>query len=261
MGNSIFAIDSIPSVHTTINSVVFMPPKTPKLDIVNLQYNNCKLLYLTSKNNINISTIEILYHHQKRNYDKLIIFSHGNAEDLYNCCDFLHALSRDMKVDVICYDYPGYGISTGNPSEKGCYEALETVINNYKKKYSHIILIGRSLGTGITINYLSKNTNWNDPVILVSSYKSIPRVACDLPIEGLLYDNKFGSIYKIDKINCPIKFIHGKKDELIHFRHSEDLYDKLKNKKFKPCYVEDADHNNVFMYLQPLEIKEVIDSV
>jgi hypothetical protein len=40
------------------------------------------------------------------------LYSHGNAEDLGLIAHFLTDLARLLGVDVLCYDYAGYGVST-----------------------------------------------------------------------------------------------------------------------------------------------------
>src|SRR5688500_14887569 len=47
-------------------------------------------------------------------------YFHGNAEDLGDLEPFLLAL-RDRGYAVFAFDYPGYGHSTGKPSEKTLY--------------------------------------------------------------------------------------------------------------------------------------------
>jgi hypothetical protein len=38
-----------------------------------------------------------------------ILFSHGNAEDLNSAYYWMRKLSRDLDVNVMGYDYTGYG--------------------------------------------------------------------------------------------------------------------------------------------------------
>ncbi|HRE31693.1 MAG TPA: alpha/beta hydrolase, partial [Candidatus Berkiella sp.] len=52
-----------------------------------------------------------------------ILFSHGNAEDLATLYPFLKLLTEHGYA-VFAYDYPGYGQSTGKPSEASTYQAI-----------------------------------------------------------------------------------------------------------------------------------------
>ena len=44
-----------------------------------------------------------------------IIFSHGNATDIGQMRDFLLDLRKRLKVNIVAYDYSGYGLSSGIP--------------------------------------------------------------------------------------------------------------------------------------------------
>jgi len=48
-----------------------------------------------------------------------LLYSHGNAEDLGLIAPFLADLVRLLRVDVLCYDYAGYGLSTDAASVAG----------------------------------------------------------------------------------------------------------------------------------------------
>jgi hypothetical protein len=54
---------------------------------------------------------------------KLIIFFHGNAEDLGISYEMLDHLRGALKINIIAVEYPGYGIykeaELGNPNEGG----------------------------------------------------------------------------------------------------------------------------------------------
>lgn len=250
MGNW-FGIDSCSSTDTLINNIVFSPPdpytKNQLFCLEKHSNNKIKILSFTTKNNIRIYGIQF-NSDSLIDKNKIIIYSHGNGEDIYQCNSLIKNISNTFNIDVVTYDYPGYGISESVPSEMGCYDALDAVIEHYKKLGKIIILVGRSLGSGISIECAVRQKDWNYPIILISAYKSIPRVAFDYPIESTIKKYKFSSIYKINKLECPVKLIHGSNDTLIPVSHSEDLYDNLKNKKFNLTRVNGAGHNDIFTY-------------
>ena len=83
---------------------------------------------------------------------KLLIYFHGNAEDLGNSYELLEQLKNSLKMHVMCIEYPGYGIYPGKPTAEGIledalivWEYLTLVVGLNPKD---IILFGRSLGTG-----------------------------------------------------------------------------------------------------------------
>jgi hypothetical protein len=48
--------------------------------------------------------------HNGNNAKYTLLYSHGNAEDLGLISSFLSDLARLLQVDILCYDYSGYGV-------------------------------------------------------------------------------------------------------------------------------------------------------
>lgn len=171
-----------------------------------------------------------------------ILFSHGNAEDIGMIEPFTWRL-RDMGLNVLTYDYQGYGTSSGSASEENAYEAIEAAYNylltEKRLNPKHIILHGRSLGGGVAVDLATRK-----PVaglILESTFTSAFRVVTRYRI--LPFD-KFDNINKIDKIKCPLLLIHGTNDWTIPSHHGRRLFERANEPK-QSLWVEGAGHNNV----------------
>lgn len=190
---------------------------------------------------------------------KYLVFSHGNAEDMYSSDYLYRRLSNELGVGICVYDYPGYGLSTGNPHERGCYENHEAVINALMREYyipkENIFLVGRSIGTGVVVDYITSHA-WTTPVMLISPYKSIFSVVTDKPDGSfnayslLRAFDRFDSIGKIGRAACPIKIIHGCDDNIIPVHHGRDLYAAMPNKTLRPEWIDGVGHNDIGEYLQ-----------
>merc|ERR1719195_1686231 len=63
--------------------------------------------------------------HPKADYT--IIFSHGNATDIGQMRDLLLDLRKRLKVNIVAYDYSGYGLSSGLPSVDATQSDLRAV--------------------------------------------------------------------------------------------------------------------------------------
>ncbi|KAF1742715.1 hypothetical protein MXB_5338, partial [Myxobolus squamalis] len=89
-----------------------------------------------------------------------ILYSHGNASDLGHHYNILMELGIFLNCNIVSYDYSGYGLSTGVPSEQNIIKNIEKVYNfmvqNLKIEKHSIILYGHSLGSVPTINLASK---------------------------------------------------------------------------------------------------------
>lgn len=245
----------------SLDRLVFNPPQV-NYSINNFNNNNSTLIYLYTERGSKICMCLIFPENKIAN--KYIIFSHGNASDINSLYTYGLYLAEKTGVFVVLYDYPGYGFSdsyVNRPTEEECYASLKSVIE-YIKKCNHgeenILLIGQSLGTGVVIDYLAKNIFWQNPVVLISAYKSISRVIYDSTWTGLIY-NKFDNIEKIRNINCPIKFFHGLNDNFISPHHTTDLYNLSKDKTFFPTYIPHISHNDILYAINIDEIKFILN--
>ena len=88
-----------------------------------------------------------------------LLFSHGNATDLGQMRDQLARLSSTLGVDVLAFDYSGYGRSSGSPSETNCYADINAayvyLVGFCGLAPSDIILYGQSVGSGPTVDLVS----------------------------------------------------------------------------------------------------------
>ena len=123
---------------------------------------------------------------ERPNAEVTILFSHGNAEDLGMIYDWFNDLSRVLRVNIMAYDYTGYGKSNGAPSEENCYADIESayqyLLDVRGLQPEQIVLYGRSLGSGPSCYLASKTGKEGQSVggvILQSPLLSAYRVAFD----------------------------------------------------------------------------------
>lgn len=177
------------------------------------------------------------------NAEFTILFSHGNAEDIFGSTPFFAQL-RDAGFNVLAFDYRGYGTSEGTPSEQNSYEDAEAAYNYLVKELKippeKIIIHGRSLGAAVSIHLASRKPCAG--LIAESAFVSAFRVLTRYPIYPF---DKFQNLKKIKLVKCPALFIHGKKDEIIPLRHGESLFTAANEPKFS-LWLDEAKHNNVF---------------
>ncbi len=170
----------------------------------------------------------------------LIIFFHGNSEDIgSNLSYLLSAISERFAMNVLCPEYPSYGIYKRKDESLRMDEAiledarrvLKFCKDNMRFKYENIILIGRSLGTGVATQ-LACEFNVRG-IILISPFTSIRNVAKCLVgnILSKVVPDVFRTIDYIDQVQCPTLLIHGEQDALIPHSMSEELYAKATKQK------------------------------
>ncbi|AGC01951.1 Alpha/beta hydrolase family protein [Acanthamoeba polyphaga moumouvirus] len=247
-------------IDDSIDEMIFMPPGYDSYVYNELNTEYSKLYILKTKRDHNVPMVQIRPYHNCFP-KKYIVFSHGNASDIYSMFTYLRQLSNDLNVGILAYDYVGYGLSREEkPSEQKCYDSIETVINflldEYKLDKKNIYLVGQSLGTGIVMDYVSKN-EWDTPIIIISPYKSICRVvldtSCVRPID------KFRTINKLGDITCPVKIFHGENDQLINISHAKEIYENLFDQSFEPVWLPNTDHNDILEKITISHFREVLD--
>ncbi|AYV76381.1 MAG: alpha/beta hydrolase family protein [Terrestrivirus sp.] len=257
-------VDTFSSIDKTVVSLIFQPPPTLKENFNRIP-GRIAIRDVDSSLVVSAFIIRCVL-----NSDKWVILSHGNAADIYTFYDYCNYFSTTYGVNVICYDYPGYGLTRGlnfddniEPSEYSCCKA-HTVVVNYvidtlKVNKKNIYLMGQSLGTGVVVDYVATN-DWPTPIILVSPYKSLPRVILDsFCTDSLVSKHGFKSIDKISKLNCPVKIFHGLLDPFIVVQHGIDLYDNLRDKRLSMTIIDDADHNNIMGKIKEEDMMKVFN--
>lgn len=111
----------------------------------------------------------------------VFLFCQGNAQDLKSNHEFLRELSSECKMDVLAIEYPGYGIAQGNPSEYSINRIVRAALEFLKDRYDaeHIVLLGRSIGSGPTCYAAELLKSKAKAVVLWSAYSSIKNLAKD----------------------------------------------------------------------------------
>ncbi|CAD7927661.1 unnamed protein product [Amoebophrya sp. A120] len=171
-----------------------------------------------------------------------ILFSHANAEDLSCCVDFIQRIARYLRVNVFAYDYEGYGTSTGKASESALYADIEAAYTYLREvvgvPWEHIILYGRSIGTGPTVHLAASAPVRG--VILQAPMASIYRIVFDFRFT--MWGDQFANIDKIARVASPVCIVHGIADEIVPVWHGVELWKKLQ-RPVEPLWVPNGDHN------------------
>ena len=157
-----------------------------------------------------------------------LLFCHGNGGNIshrVNTIDTFHGLG----LNVLIFDYRGYGRSEGKPSEAGTYQdaaaAWDYLVETLGERPGRVIVFGCSLGGAVAANLAHKQGP--GALILESTFTSAPdlgaRLYPFLPVRWLCrysYDTK--SI--VGQINCPILVIHSRDDDIVPFEFGQALF-------------------------------------
>lgn len=165
--------------------------------------------------------------------DIYILYAHGSSGDIYTKLNFANTLLQFG--NVVMFDYRGFGLSGGSPTEYGIYNDIYTVWNflvDVKKIEPHkIILYGDNLGCSV-VSWLSKNfvklhKQLPRAIIMQSGFTSLKDMVSDYSgFLGCFIDNQFDTYNYIKEINemIPIMVIQNENDELSHHSYKLSLF-------------------------------------
>ncbi|MCH8272158.1 MAG: alpha/beta hydrolase, partial [Candidatus Marinimicrobia bacterium] len=172
-----------------------------------------------------------------------MIIAHGNAELIDHWLPIVDQI-REMGVGVLLVEYPGYGRSEGEPDEASLTEtfiaAYDSLIRRPGVDAARIILLGRSVGTGPICALAGARPS--AAMILMSAFTNISALASDYYIPGFLAKDRFDNLELIRSYTNPILFVHGSRDRLIPYKHSELLLAASQNAEL---ITYDKGHNDL----------------
>jgi abhydrolase domain-containing protein 13 len=171
----------------------------------------------------------------------VVIFCHENAGNIGLRVHNLVAMSRQLDLDVLAFDYRGYGDSSGLPSEEGLIADTEAVFEFTKTELraKKILLYGRSLGGAVALQFAARVGMKEDApdndilqgVIVENTFTSISdMIGSVFPFLNFSFVKKFclrlrwESAEWIRLIRCPVLLLSGLADELVPASHMAELH-------------------------------------
>lgn len=220
------------------------------------------LLYLTTADGDSIAAV-----HVKRaaaGTDRVILYSHGNAEDLGQRLPYLDLMSQLCAADVLAYDYCGYGLSEGRPSEENCLAAIDAAYEYLLDRFhpSRIVVFGRSIGSGPSVDLAVRHPEIRGMVL------QSPLESCGRTVFGnnaltswIGYRiDMFKNYEKIGKVTCPVLVMHGTDDDIVPVDSGVAIYEACQ-KAVEPLWVEDAGHNDMPTETCLRRVREFLDEL
>jgi uncharacterized protein len=185
-------------------------------------------------------------HFYKKDPLGLVFYLHGNTRSIKGWAKYARDFYR-YGYDVVLADYRGFGKSTGRRGEKALFNDMQVIYDSLANQYHehHIIVYGRSLGSG----FAAKLASDNSPRYLIldapfyNFSKAVQRFIPILPMRYVLR-YRLQTDKWIRKVNCHTYIIHGTKDWLIPFSQSEKLQ-RLNPAKITLIAIEGGGHNNL----------------
>lgn len=158
-----------------------------------------------------------------------VLFSHGSGKNVSHYLDDAE-IFRDMGFSVLLYDYGGYGLSTGKPSEQRCYADIRAVWRHLTGELGvppeKVVLAGASMGGGVTSELAAEVAA--GAIVLENTFTSVPGVAADtapwLP-RFLMSRIQFRNIEKAPRFRSPLLVVHSVDDNTVPFSNGKRLFE------------------------------------
>jgi uncharacterized protein len=203
--------------------------------------------YLESTDNVKVHVWSLM----KKGATKTLIFCHGNGETLGILSNELAAIRDRWNVNVVAFDFRGYGKTGGVASEPGIL-ADATLVGKWVDdqpplKGTKLIVIGRSLGGAPAVEIATKFQV--DGLILDRTFSATVDVAASrypiFPVRFVM-QNQFRSIAKIRKYHGPLYQMHGDVDEVIPYRFGKRLFEACPSENKELLTVPGLYHNDLW---------------
>jgi hypothetical protein len=160
-----------------------------------------------------------------------LLICHGNAGNLSEFDRPLHyAGLRRLGLNLLAFDYRGYGESGGVPSEQGLYRDADAAYRYLREQRGvtsdRIIVFGHSLGSAVAMDLVSRAPAAG--LIVEGALTSVIERGQELypfvPIRWIA-GSRFGSIEKVAGVRVPKLFLHAAADDVIPLAHGRRLFD------------------------------------
>jgi uncharacterized protein len=173
-----------------------------------------------------------------------VVYFGGNGEDVSQSIPTLQRAFPDCALFAL--HYRGYNGSTGAPSEAALVADALVLFDRVHEDHPHIVMIGRSLGSGVAIHVASVREVAR--LILVTPFDSLQEIAAQrfplFPVRWLLLD-KFESWRYAPNITAPTLLLAAQFDEVIPRASTDLLYKHLPKHLATLIVIPDAAHNTI----------------
>jgi uncharacterized protein len=167
-------------------------------------------------------------------HEPVVIFGHGNGEVIDYWLTGLDGF-RQRGIGVLLVEYPGYGRSTGSPSEVSIGAAMDAAYDRIaadpRVDRSRIFGFGQSLGGG-AICLLARDRPLR-ALILQSTFPSLDIFAASYWAPSFLLHDHFNNLSTLRQFPGPVLVIHGRDDQLIPWEQGRRLASAATRGTFK----------------------------
>lgn len=174
-----------------------------------------------------------------------LVHFHGNAANITNHWSFV-AWATAQNLDVVIFDYRGYGQSEGQPSFQGMIEDCRSLFMLIDKadfiRLHHFIILGQSLGGFLSLaalcqedllniyGFIADSTFFSIKSIIKSKISFLGDFLSE-SIANNLSDKQINIKDKLPQLIFPKLVIHSKRDPVVNYKLGKELYNQFSSPK------------------------------
>jgi fermentation-respiration switch protein FrsA (DUF1100 family) len=178
-----------------------------------------------------------------------IVYFHGNGGNLSMWAPVVAGIARHG-YSLFAFDYRGYGVSTGRPTEQGMYRDVDASVERFWRDTSGgtpVVYWGRSLGVAMAA-YASM-VRAPDGLILESGFpdaRSLIRTSPVLAFLAVFSTYRFPCSEFLNRLGTPVPVlvVHGDDDHVVSITQGRALFDTIVAPK-RFVTVRGGDHNDL----------------
>jgi fermentation-respiration switch protein FrsA (DUF1100 family) len=175
-----------------------------------------------------------------------VLYFHGNGGNLSNWAPILGGIVR-QGYSVLAFDYRGYGVSSGRPTEKGLYRDVDAILDHVWTKMKPsppVIYWGRSLGVSMAAYAATKHAPAG--LMLESGFpdaRTLFRAPSPMALLALFSTYRFPAAGFLRDSQVPVLVMHGDADTVVPYEQGRALYERIGGPK-QFFTISGADHND-----------------
>jgi fermentation-respiration switch protein FrsA (DUF1100 family) len=163
--------------------------------------------------------------------DPWLLICHGNGGNISEAGrPFHYAGLRGLGLNLLAFDYRGYGESEGKPTEPGLYRDAEAAYRYLRDTLDaapdRIVIFGHSLGSAVAVELAGRVPA--SGLILDGALTSVTDRGQELypfvPVRWIA-GSRYAAIEKIGNLRLPKLFLHARGDEVIPIAHGRRLFE------------------------------------
>ena len=176
-----------------------------------------------------------------------VLLFHGNGGNIGDRVA-LAALLAAAGLDVLLFDYRGYGRSSGRPGEHGTYRDARAALAGLRElpgvDRSRVLYLGESLGGGVAVELALEHPPAG--LVLLSAFTGVREMArLHYPfVPAAAVPDAYPSLRRIGELRAPLLVLHGEDDAIVPVEHGRRLYEAAPGPK-RLRTVPGAGHNDI----------------